>query len=132
MREPEIYGFNTLKDLEQQIISFFESEQIRCSAFQSNHEGVLVDWLHENRKANFLLINPGALTHTSIVLRDAILGINIPFVEIHISNIFKRESFRHFSYFSDIAIGSVIGMGLQGYELAAQFALKYLNENKEE
>ena len=125
-REPDIYGKTTLSEVEQKVIAFFKENQIECHAFQSNEEGGMIDWLHTHRDADFLLMNPAGFTHTSIALRDAILGIQIPMIEIHISNIFKREPFRHHSYFSDIAIGSLVGLGIQGYQLAAQASLDHL------
>ncbi len=128
-RETSIYGTATLPAIEQNITEIFKQQQIECAAFQSNSEGGLIDWLHTHRESNFLLFNPGAYTHTSVALRDAILGIKIPFIEIHLSNVFKREPFRHHSYFSDIAIGSVIGLGLYGYEAAARYAIDYLQRS---
>ncbi|MBF0351184.1 MAG: type II 3-dehydroquinate dehydratase [SAR324 cluster bacterium] len=125
-REPEVYGHTTLKEIEQHINGIFLAHQIQCQTYQSNIEGEMINWLHAHRTADFLIINPGGYTHTSIALRDAILGIAVPCVEIHISNIFKRESFRHHSYISDIAVGCVMGLGVYGYELAAQYALKHL------
>ena len=129
-REPEVYGHTTLQEIEQQLVDFFQEHQIECFPFQSNIEGEMINWLHMHRDADFLIINPGAYTHSSIALRDAILGIDVPFVEVHISNVFKREEFRHHSYFSDIAIGSLIGLGTRGYGLAARFGVEYL-QNKE-
>ena len=110
-REPEIYGSTTLTDIEE-----------------SNSEGKLIDWLHKQRDADFLLLNPGALTHTSLELRDAVFAIEIPFLEIHLSNVHQREEFRHHSYFSDIAIGVLVGLGVKGYLLATQFAADYLEQ----
>lgn len=123
-RETNIYGKITLSEIEQRVISILKEHHVECICFQSNSEGALIDWLHTNRDADFLIMNPGAYTHTSIALRDAIQGINISFIEVHISNIFTRETFRHHSYFSDIAVGSIIGLGLEGYELAALAAVK--------
>ncbi len=128
-REPSVYGFTTLAELENEVTSLLEEHEIRCLAFQSNSEGTIIDWLHEHRDAQFLLFNPGAYTHTSVAIRDAIVGIDIPFIEIHISNIYKREPFRHHSYFHDIALGSVVGLGTYGYELAARFAIEHLNRH---
>ncbi len=85
-----------------------------------------MDWLHETRPADFLLINAGALTHTSAALPDAITALRLPFVEIHISNVYKREAFRHHSFLAPLAIGSIVGLGVQGYDLAARYALRYL------
>lgn len=128
-REPELYGFTTLEELEQKVVRFFNEHQIECLTYQSNTEGEMINWLHKHRDADFLLINPGAYTHSSIALRDAILGVDIPFIEIHISNIFSREPFRHHSYFSDIAVGCLVGLGTYGYELAANFAIEYLKQH---
>jgi 3-dehydroquinate dehydratase-2 len=127
-REPEIYGSTTLTDIETQVSSALRERKIECEVFQSNSEGELIDWLHKQRDADFLLLNPGALTHTSVGLRDAVLAIEIPFLEIHLSNVHQREKFRHHSYFSDIAIGALVGLGVKGYLLATQFAADYLEQ----
>ena len=127
-REPEIYGSTTLTDIEAQVSSALRERKIECEVFQSNSEGELIDWLHKQRDADFLLLNPGALTHTSVGLRDAVLAIEIPFLEIHLSNVHQREEFRHHSYFSDIAIGALVGLGVKGYLLATQFAADYLDQ----
>ncbi len=127
-REPEVYGKTTLADIEaaaqQQALT--QGKQLSC--FQSNHEGQLLDRIHSAKQENirFIVINPGAFTHTSIALRDALAGVAIPFIEIHISNIYQRESFRHHSYLSDIAKGVICGLGVDGYRLAIDFALKNL------
>ena len=127
-REPEIYGSTTLTDIEAQVSYALRERKIECEVFQSNSEGKLIDWLHKQRDADFLLLNPGAFTHTSVGLRDAVLAIEIPFLEIHLSNVHQREEFRHHSYFSDIAIGSLVGLGVKGYLLATQFAADYLEQ----
>ena len=127
-REPEIYGSTTLIDIEAQVTSALNERKINCEAFQSNSEGELIDWLHKQSDAEFLLLNPGALTHTSVGLRDAVLAIEIPFLEIHLSNVHQREEFRHHSYFSDIAIGALVGLGVKGYLLATQFAADYVEQ----
>ena len=121
-RELEISGSTTLRDIEKQVSSALRERKIECESFQSNSEGELIDWLQKQRDADFLLLNPGALTHTSVGLRDAVLAIEIPFLEIHLSNVHQREEFRHHSYFSDIAIGALVGLGVKGYLLATQFA----------
>lgn len=127
-REPEVYGKATLTDIEaaaqQQALA--QSKQLTC--FQSNHEGQLLDRIHAAKQESirFIVINPGAFTHTSIALRDALAGVAIPFIEVHISNIYQRESFRHHSYLSDIAKGVICGLGVDGYRLAIDFALKNL------
>ena len=127
-REPEISGSTTLRDIEKQVSSALRERKIECESFQSNSEGELIDWLQKQRDADFLLLNPGALTHTSVRLRDAVLAIEIPFLEIHLSNVHRREEFRHHSYFSDIAIGALVGLGVKGYLLATQFAADYLEQ----
>ena len=127
-REPEISGSTTLRDIEKQVSSALRERKIECESFQSNIEGELIDWLQKQRDADFLLLNPGALTHTSVGLRDAVLAIEIPFLEIHLSNVHQHEEFRHHSYFSDIAIGALVGLGVKGYLLATQFAADYLEQ----
>ena len=127
-REPEIYGSTTLEEIEGKVESILREHKIDCEIFQSNSEGELIDWIQKNRGADFMLLNPGALAHTSIGLRDAVIGIEIPFIEIHLSNVFKREEFRHNSYFSDIAIGALSGLGVKGYLLAAEFAIDYIEQ----
>ena len=127
-REPEIYGLTTLKEIEKKVADILGGHEIECVSFQSNSEGEIINWLHKNRGADFMLLNPGALAHTSVGLRDAVLGVDIPFVEIHLSNVHKREEFRHHSYFSDIAIGALAGLGVKGYLLAADFAVDYIGQ----
>jgi len=126
-REPEIYGKTTLQEIEQTIQKLVESAGHQFETIQSNSESELVGWIQDRRGYDFLLINAAAFTHTSVALRDAISFSDVPFIEIHISNVYKRESFRHHSYLSDIAIGVIAGMGAKGYELATFFALDYLN-----
>ena len=122
-REPETYGRTTLADIEARLQDLADAHQLEC--FQSNSEGALIDRIHQAGRdgVDFILINPAALTHTSVALRDALLGVDIPFVEIHLSNVFAREGFRHHSYLSDIAVGVISGLGAQGYELALAAAL---------
>ena len=127
-REPEIYGSMNLSEIEEQVSAVLHEHKIECETFQSNSEGELIDWLHQHKNADFLFLNPGALTHTSIGLRDAVLGIEIPFLEIHLSNVRQREEFRHHSFFSDIAVGSLVGLGVKGYLLAAQFAVDFIEQ----
>ncbi len=127
-REPEIYGHTTLQQIEEGLRGRLEAAGHSLWSFQSNSEGVIIDWLQEQRPADFLLVNAGALTHSSVALRDAISALAVPFVEIHISNVYKREPFRHHSLLSDLAIGLVVGLGVQGYDLAGQFAVSYLAE----
>ena len=122
-REPGLYGPTTLVDIERSVQMLAQSLGHQLEPFQSNAEADLVNRVQATTgKADFILINPGALTHTSVALRDAILAVGIPFIEIHISNVHAREDFRHHSYFSDIAVGTITGLGPLGYELALRAA----------
>ena len=123
-REPKHYGSKTLAQIEADLQSEAERLGHRLTVFQSNHEGELVDRIHKARAEGvaFLLLNPGGYTHTSVVLRDALLATNLPFIEIHLSNTYSREAFRRHSYFSDIARGVIVGLGPTGYRLALQAA----------
>ena len=122
-REPEIYGRSNLAEVVELVRSACSAWGLEVKAFQSNHEGALIDFLQEHRhSAKGIVINPGGLTHTSVALRDALLGVKLPFIELHLSNTFAREKFRHHSYFSDIAVGCIVGFGALGYELAIQAA----------
>lgn len=127
-REPDIYGHTTLADIEQTLTGQAKAQGASIEQFQSNAEHDLINRIHAARSdgTQFILINPGAFTHTSVALRDALAGVAIPFIEIHISNVHKRETFRHHSYFSDIAVGTIVGLGVQGYELALSAALAQL------
>lgn len=130
-REPEVYGRQTLADIEATLAS--EAEQLghQLSCFQSNHEGALVDRVQLARSEGtaFILINPGAYTHTSVALRDALLAVAIPFIEIHLSNVHARETFRKHSYLSDIALGVIAGCGALGYQLALRAAHERLSQH---
>lgn len=119
-REPEKYGGVTLKQTYERMLALSAELGDDLTFFQSNHEGELIDAIHDaqENKINFIIVNPAAYTHTSIALRDALLAVDIPFIEVHLSNIYQRESFRHHSYFSDIAVGVVSGFGAHGYEMA--------------
>jgi len=127
-REPEIYGATTLDDINQQLSAQALAAGHHLLTLQSNAEYELIDRIHDarNEGVHFIIINPAAFTHTSVALRDALLGVDIPFIEVHISNVHKREEFRSKSYFSDIARGVICGLGTQGYELALQSAIKQL------
>ena len=128
-REPEIYGSKSLSDIDKELSIIADQNGYELLSFQSNSESEIVDWIHENANdAEFLVINPGAFTHTSISIIDAILGTDISFIEIHISNIFSREEFRKESYFSDIAEGVISGLGFKGYELALSAAIEMLKK----
>lgn len=127
-REPEVYGSTTLAEVEQAARAQAGSAGGSLEHFQSNHEGQLIDRIHAARSegVDAIVINPGGLTHTSVALRDALAGVAIPFVEVHISNIHARESFRHHSYLSALASGVICGFGIDGYRYAIDFALKKL------
>jgi len=127
-REPELYGSETLQDINDRLSEKCLEKGHHFQALQSNAEYELIDRIHEaSREAiDFIIFNPAAFTHTSIALRDALLGVAIPFVECHLSNVYKRESFRKQSYFSDIAVGVISGFGTQSYELAIEVAFKQL------
>lgn len=125
-REPEVYGVTTLTDIEQAAIQQTHAAGWTLSAFQSNHEGALIDRIHAAKtdQVSAIVINPGGLTHTSVALRDALVAVSIPFIEVHISNVHQREEFRHFSYLSAKAAGVICGLGCDGYRLAIDFFLK--------
>jgi 3-dehydroquinate dehydratase-2 len=126
-RETSVYGASSLPDIEKLVKEKAEGLGIEVGFFQSNHEGELIDRIHNAviEKMDGIVINPGGYTHTSVALRDALLSVNIPFVEVHISNVARREDFRHVSYFSDIAIGTVAGLGPIGYCLALEGLAKW-------
>lgn len=128
-REPDKYGTATLADIEQRLASLASDFGVSLEAMQSNAEHELVNWIHQaSGKVDFIIINPGAFTHTSIALRDALLGVAIPFIEVHLSNVYAREDFRRHSYLSDIAAGVISGFGARGYEFALQAAVTSGNE----
>lgn len=124
-REPAVYGSATLADIDRELTQIAQEAGSTLQSLQSNHEGVLIDRVHAARTdgTQFIVINPGAFTHTSVALRDAFAAVAIPFVEVHLSNIHRREPFRHHSYFSDLAEGVIVGLGAPGYSLALRFAL---------
>jgi 3-dehydroquinate dehydratase II len=125
-REPEIYGSETLNDINQRLQSTASELGHHLQTLQSNAEYELIDRVHDARleEVDFIIINPAAYTHTSVALRDALLAVEIPFIEVHLSNVHAREKFRHHSYFSDVAVGVICGLGSQGYDLALQAALR--------
>ncbi len=127
-REPEVYGSATLVDVEAALARLGDELGHSIACFQTNAEHAMVDRVQQAKSEGvaFVVINPGALTHTSIALRDALLGVGIPFIEVHISNVFAREPFRHHSFLTDIAVGIISGLGVQGYELALRAADCYL------
>ena len=127
-REPEVYGSATLADVEASARSLAASRGAEIECFQSNHEGALIDRIHaaKQSKVDAIVINPGGLTHTSVALRDALVGVAIPFIEVHVSNVHAREEFRHRSYLSGVASGIVIGFGVAGYSMALNATLDRL------
>lgn len=132
-REPEIYGSETLNDIDRKLDRQAESLGVKVSAFQSNHEGALIDAVHAAVGIHKgILINPGGYTHTSISLRDALAGVSIPTVEVHLSNIHKREEFRHHSYIAPIALGQISGFGADSYRLGLEALVSYLRSSTQE
>ena len=127
-REPEIYGHTTLSDIKETLTQQAQAASAELLAFQSNSESELIERIHQagQDKTDFIIINPAAFTHTSVAIRDALLGVNIPFIEVHISNVHAREAFRAHSYFSDKAVGVICGLGPLGYEFALASALEQL------
>jgi 3-dehydroquinate dehydratase-2 len=126
-REPEVYGSETLADIERNLTDFATKSGVQLHCFQSNHEGALIDRIQTAAKdgVDFIVVNAGSLTHTSIGIRDALAGVSIPFVEVHISNIHAREDFRHRSLLADRAVGTIVGLGTAGYRLALQYAVSH-------
>jgi 3-dehydroquinate dehydratase-2 len=128
-REPEVYGSKTLDDIIKDLTDEAALHDVALSHLQSNREYELIEKIHDAfEKIDFIIINPAAFTHTSVALRDALLGVNIPFIEVHLSNVHARESFRHHSYLSDIAQGVICGLGAQGYSFALQSAIVKLRD----
>ena len=126
-REPSIYGSQTIEDIEEELLTLSIELDVKLSFFQSNSEGEMIDCIQKSDGSiNGILINAGAYTHTSIALRDALLGVSIPYVEVHLSNVYSREEFRHKSFLSDKAIGLICGFGPISYQLALQGMVSYL------
>jgi 3-dehydroquinate dehydratase-2 len=127
-REPGVYGATTLAQIDETLVSEGAAAGVRVQTFQSNHEGAIVERIHAARDAGvaFIVVNPAAYTHTSVAIRDALAGVAIPFVEVHLSNVHRREPFRHHSYFSDLAVGVIAGLGPTGYRCALQFAIEQI------
>ncbi|WP_018912340.1 type II 3-dehydroquinate dehydratase [Thiomonas sp. FB-6] len=127
-REPQVYGSTTLAQIDEALRRLGEELGVQVDCFQSNHEGALVERIHAAARdgTRFVLINPAAYTHTSVALRDALAGVSLPFVEVHLSNVYRREKFRHHSYFSDLAEAVISGCGALGYSLALRFAVERL------
>lgn len=131
-REPHIYGATTLDDINQSLQGLAAKLDVEVLTFQSNHEGALIDRLHAARLdgTRYIVINPAAYTHTSVALRDAIAATDLPFIEVHLSNVYRREPFRHHSYFSDLATAVISGCGAHGYLLALRHAVVDLGNRK--
>lgn len=127
-REPEVYGIDTLADIDARLAKLAADKGVALASFQTNHEGGLIDRIHsaKGEQVGMIVINPGAFTHTSIALRDALLAVSIPFIEVHLSNVHAREQFRQHSYLSDKAIGVICGLGAMGYEFAVEAAISKL------
>jgi 3-dehydroquinate dehydratase-2 len=127
-REPQVYGSTTLEQINAELVQLAAEAGFKLETFQSNHEGALIDRVHAARTdgTRFIIINPGAYTHTSVALRDAFSGVALPFIEVHLTNVHRREPFRHHSYFSDIAEGVIVGLGVGGYRLALQHVIERL------
>lgn len=132
MREPDLYGRVTLDEINEKLIALASMNNANLVCFQSNAEVDLVNRVQQAHTdgTDFIVINPAAFTHTSVALRDALSAVNIPFIEVHLSNVSARESFRKISYFSDIAVGVISGLGAAGYEFAVQYAISHKNRIK--
>lgn len=132
-REPQHYGSETLVEIEQSLTQSAVQQGVELVCFQSNSEEKMIDCIHDSLGViDFIIINPAALTHTSIALRDALLSVNIPFIEVHLSNIHRRETFRHHSYLSDKAVGVICGLGSQGYHYALSYVMTFLNNKNKQ
>lgn len=125
LREPEHYGSRTLAEINQEILRIANQADVNTEFRQTNHEGVLIDWIQALTPADFLILNPGAWTHTSYAIRDAISAVKVPALEVHLSNIHAREAFRTNSLIAPVCIGQISGLGAEGYELAMQYAVAY-------
>ena len=129
-REPEVYGNNSLADINQSLVKLGNELGVRIETYQSNHEGTLIDWLHlAKENADGVIINPGGYTHTSVALRDAISAANLPTIEVHLSNIFAREDFRHRSLTAPVCLGTISGFGAESYSLALRALANHIKEN---
>lgn len=128
-REPEIYGSQTLADIEKHLQQLANKQGVELEYFQANGEELIINRIHQAfQNTDFIIINPAAFTHTSVAIRDALLAVSIPFVEVHLSNVHSREPFRHHSYFSDVAKGVICGLGVKGYEYALDFAISQIKK----
>ena len=131
LREPQHYGNATLDSINQTLSNKAKLANITLESFQSNSEADLIDKIQSiaTKSVDFVIINPAAFTHTSVAMRDALSAVKVPFIEVHLSNVFAREAFRHHSYFTDIAVGIISGLGAKGYELALDYAIEKINHS---
>ena len=131
LREPEHYGNATLSSINQTLADIAKKADVALEAFQSNAEAELVTKIQAiaTQPVDFVIINPAAFTHTSVAMRDALSAVKVPFIEVHLSNVFAREAFRHHSYFTDIAVGVISGLGAHGYALALDYAIRHINHS---
>lgn len=131
LREPEHYGSDTLNSINQTLTDIATQAGVTLETFQSNTEGDLVTKIQSiaTTKVDFVIINPAAFTHTSVAMRDALSAVKVPFIEVHLSNVYAREAFRHHSYFTDIAVGVISGLGAHGYTLALDYAIRRINHS---
>ena len=131
IREPEHYGKDTLDSINQTLADIAQEAGVALSTYQSNTEGELVTKIQSiaTTKVDFVIINPAAFTHTSVAMRDALSAVKVPFIEVHLSNVYAREAFRHHSYFTDIAVGVISGLGAHGYTLALDYAIRHINRS---
>lgn len=131
-REPTVYGATTLAQIDADLVTMAAEAGMSLRSFQSNHEGALVDRIQAARDdgTRFIVINPAAFTHTSVAVRDALAAVALPFIEVHLSNVHRREPFRHHSYFSDLAVGTIVGLGPQGYRAAVAYAISHVAANQ--
>lgn len=127
-REPEVYGRETLESINRRLLATARAAGVKLDCFQSNHEGALVDRIQraKGEGVGFIVLNPAGYTHTSVVIRDALTAVRIPFIEVHLSNIYAREAWRHHSHFTAVAVGAILGLGSRGYDLALAYALRHL------
>lgn len=133
-REPQIYGARSLADIEAEMSEVARRSNAEVVFFQSNHEGALIDRIQSAKLdgTDFLIVNAGAFTHTSVAVRDALAAVGLPFIEVHLSNVHRREAFRHHSYLSDLALGTIVGLGAAGYRYALEYALAHAGGNTKE
>ncbi len=131
-REPEHYGRCTLAEINDRLTAMAAEQGIEIECHQTNHEGELIEWIHKLTSRDFLILNPGAWTHTSVAIRDAITSVHVPAIEVHLSNIHAREEFRHTSMIAPVCIGQIAGLGAGSYELALEYGMNFIKEHRTE